>query len=323
MNNGILLVVEAPRRHTPALQRAFDLAQRMRTPVHVLLEAFDPLIERAAEEPDFGPGEAAREQMLADGRAWVDALVARWKADGLRATGEALWAPSVYRTIVQRALELEPRFVVKDAARVTGLRRLLFSVLDWKLVRYCPAPLMLVHPGSQHLPERILAAVDLAPDDPVNARILREAEFLGERCRAAVHLAHAFTFPATQRSSLETLYQQIHDDDAEAFRAFAQRHGVKPSRRHFLTGIPPIELKRLAASLPADLMVLGSAQRSIFDRMFLGTTAAALVRDLTCDLLLVKPEGFAEEVACWLGLKDQAGAPAWTRRSTGMRANRR
>lgn len=302
----ILLVAEAPRRHTPALQRAFDLAQRSGAPVHVLLEAFDPLIERAAAEVDRAAAEFARERYLAERRAWVDALVDHWRADGLRATGEVLWSPSAYRTIVHRAVDLEPQLVVKDDAPATGVRRALFAMLDWKLVRYCPAPLMLVHPASQHLPQRILAAVDTAAsDDAMNARILEAARRLGRQCRAAVHVAHAFALPPGERPSLGTLYERIRDDDAAAFGAFAAAQGIPAARRHFLTGPAAPALGRLARALDVDLLVLGSAHRPALDRLFVGSTASVLVRDLARDVLLVKPEGFADEVAERLALTER------------------
>lgn len=298
---GLLLVLERTRRHTPAMQRAFDLAQRLRLPVHVLLEAFDPVVQQAEDE--FG-GEAgrARRRLLLDGRRWLDALVKAWSADGLRVSGEVVWSPTTYRSIVEYALARRPVYVVKDSAPVTGARRLLHPVLGGKLIRYCPAPLMLVHPGSQHLPERLLAAVDATGSRTgLSDAVTRESRRLGQELGAEVHLAHAFASKPPY-GFLRDSYARMQQRELETFGRFADRHSIPLNARHFLAGTPASALARIIAALATDLVVLGSAQRNALDHFLVGSTAASLTRTMPCDLLILKPRGFAASVARQLRL---------------------
>ena len=292
--DSILLVAEGPRRHTPGLQRAFDLAHRTGAPVHVLLVAHDSVVEGAAALVSPEVFQLARRQFNADRQAWLDALVAAWRRDGLKATGEVLWSADAHETIVKLCLERAPTLVIKDTARQGRLQKLLLGSLDWKLVRYCPAPLMLVRNGSEALPKTVLAAVDISTgaSHPLNDRIAETALALGGRTGADVHVAHAFPHARTAYAAVDRLYDAVRDNDALAFKAFADRHDFPSRARHWAVGTPAKELIKMVKAHGVDLVVMGSAYRSPLDRMFLGSTAAAAVAELPCDLLLIKPEGF-------------------------------
>lgn len=302
---GILLVLDTPNRHTPAMQRAFDLSRRMRAPVHVLLEAFDPLVQRAEDEFAADAGEARR-QLLAERRTWLRALLAAWVRDGLEATGEVRWSPSPWRTAVERAWARSPAFVVKDWSPRTGARRLAFPVLDFKLIQYCPAPLLLVHPRSQHLPERILAAVDvLGTQDSFSDELARAARHLGSVTGAQVRLAHSFAFSQPPYDPLR-LYPRLRRDDARRFSRFARRHGVAKGLQHLIEGVPARGLAALVRSQDIDLLIAGSMQHSLAERLLVGSTAQDLARDMPCDLLVLKPRGVKARVERELKLRSPA-----------------
>jgi nucleotide-binding universal stress UspA family protein len=162
------------------LQRGFDLARKMGAPVHVCLFVYDPLIARSAALVHPDVMHLARKAFLDQHREWLASLAAAWDADGLTVHTEAIWAPVPQEAVLVKALELRPAVVVKDAGDEPPLRRILHAAPDWKIVRYCPAPLLLVHSRSGHLPERVLAAVDTSPyaEEAValNDLVISEAE---------------------------------------------------------------------------------------------------------------------------------------------------
>jgi universal stress protein E len=303
----LLLIAAGPRQHTPALQRAFDLAQRQQAPVHILLLAYDPLVERSATLVHPEVKRLAQQQLLGEQRDWLDGLVQRWQADGLQATGEVLWAPRPHEAILARTLELTPALVIKDVGHEPLVRRLTFTALDWRLLRYCPAPLLLVHEHSAHLPRRILAAVDTTPAEPaagpLNERVLLETGRHAGLTGAEVHLAHVFPylpFEALPYRTLEQVYAMARSADLDAFAGFAATHQVGTERRHWLEGNPAQRITELVQSLEIDLLVLGSAYRSGLDRLFLGSTSEAVLDRVACDVLLVKPRSFDRELALHL-----------------------
>lgn len=298
----ILLIAAGAQQHTPALQRAYDLARRAEVPIHICLPCYDALIERSASLVHPEVRRLARSQFLGEQRAWLDALAARWTADGLLVTTEAVWAPVAHEAILASVLAIEPALVIKDAGHDSLPRRVLNATLDWKLLRYCPASLMLVREHSDHLPRRILAAVDTAmPENaPLNHLIVREALKYGDLVEADVHLAHAFPYlPIHARAfhTLERVYAEARQADSGSFIAFAQSQQVPEGFRHWIEGDPATGLAELIKAREVDLLVLGSAYRSSFERMFLGSTAEGVLFQIPCDVLLIKPPEFRAEFA--------------------------
>lgn len=313
MKRPILLVAAAPKQHTPALQRAFDLARRAEVPVHVALYLHDALIERSGALVPSDVRDQLQRQFLDEPEAWVRELVASWRGDGLRASGEVVWAPLTHEAILGTILELKPSLVVKDVGQEKLLRRITYTALDWKLLRYAPAPLMLVHGISGRLPRRILAAVDTVPavpdPGPLNDQVLREALKMADWSDAEVHVGHAFPYLPSQASTyraLEGIYLEARSADREAFEAFCAAHQVPAPSRHWVEGHPPQQLVELARDQAIDLLVLGSSYHSTLDRLLIGSTAETLLFQAPCDVLLVKPEAFAS--ALTQTLQDQRAA---------------
>jgi len=303
VNDSILLIAAGPRQHTPALQRAFDLAERAEVPVHVCLFVHEPPVEHAGDLIHPEVRRLAQQQSLAEHQGWLDSLVIRWNADGLRASGEVVWAPQPHDAILAKVLERRPALVIKDVGHEPLLKRVLYTALDWKLLRGCPAPLMLVHGLSQHLPRRILAAVDTMraePDaGPLNDRILREALKVAEWADADVSVGHVFPFlPFTPapHPSLARIYDDTCAADREAFRRFADEHQVPAEARHWLEGNPAWRVADLIREQAIDLLVLGSTYHALLDRLLIGSTAETVLYRAQCDVLLVKPESFAESL---------------------------
>jgi universal stress protein E len=304
MTQPILLVAAGPKQHTPALQRAFDLARRAEVPVHVALYAHDALIERSSALVHPDVRRRAQKEFLDEHDAWVAGLVASWRKDGLRATGEVVWAPSVHEAILDTARALGPSLIVKDVGQEKLLRRITYTALDWRLLRAAPAPLMLVQGVSARMPRRILAAVDTMPGTPdpgpLNERVLREALKLADWADADVQVGHVFpyvpVYPAAYRA-LEGVYLETRSANREAFEAFCASHQVPAAARHWLEGNPAQRLVDLAREQAIDLLVLGSSHHGALDRLLLGSTAETLLFQAPCDVLLVKPDAFAAALA--------------------------
>jgi universal stress protein E len=302
VSHPILLIAAGPRQHTPALQRAFDLARSAELPVHVAVFAYDALLD--ARDPFAEPDVCAlaRREVVAEHQAWVDALAARWRADGLDASGTATWAPVTHAAILALAAKLQPALIVKDVGHEPLLRRVTYTALDWKLLRQAPAPLMLVDGRSSRAPRKLLAAIDTTAGSPdaeaLNARVLREALKLADWSDADVAVAHVFPYPSAYGApgayrALERLHAEARSADRAAFTAFAAAHQVPPEACHWLEGDPVQRLIDLVHAHGVDVLVLGSSYHSGWERLLLGSTAENMLYRAPCDALLVKPADFA------------------------------
>ncbi|MGH7192523.1 MAG: universal stress protein, partial [Candidatus Saccharimonadales bacterium] len=189
---SILVALDAWYRRSPALLRAMSLARK--TDATLLLHSFE-YQRSVANAVDHGFDLDAyikgRGQKLEE---FADAL----RAEGFRVQTRVVWGHPIASQIVASVLATQPDFVIKDVHAEPAIRRILFTPLDWQLLRECPAPLMLVRQHTGNTPRHILAAVDPLDehDRPrgLNDVIMKAAAMLAMQCDAQVDVVHAFDY---------------------------------------------------------------------------------------------------------------------------------
>ena len=92
-------------------------------------------------------------------------------------------------------------------------------------------------------------------------------------------------------------YEELKEQEREAFEAFRAGAGVPRTRAHLIDGNPALEIPRLAGKLRASIVVMGALSRSGLERVFIGNTAERVLNGLPCDVLVVKPGNVAIRVA--------------------------
>lgn len=300
----LLVVADRGMHPSPALRRGAELARRAAAALHLCLFDHHALIDATADIVDPDVMRLAKAQFVSERAQWLNRQCDDLVAQGLRVGGEVRWAPAPCDALLDRVLEHDPDLVIQDV----GSAGLVAS--DWKALRFCPAPLMMVRAHSAPLPTRILVAVDTGGDAaqkaPLNDALMAMAAQLGLFCDAPVHVVHAFPYsapgPERMRGQLGAAYEDVRRADAAQFQAFITRHAVTTDRQHLLTGEPTAAIAEFARRGGFDLIVVGAGYRSAFDRFFLGSTAETLVARTHCDVLVVKRPAFLDELRHHLDL---------------------
>jgi len=141
-------------------------------------------------------------------------------------------------------------------------------------------------------PRAILVAVDTSGGAPMvlnaGARLARSFP------TAAVHIVHVFRASRFDRAKAGTPGPSADAiEDAKDHLEFHVRSARKICRNdvqgHFLVGDPIAEVKKLAAEVNADLLVIGTHDHSGFERFLLGSIAETLMRQVGCSVYVVRP----------------------------------
>jgi nucleotide-binding universal stress UspA family protein len=210
--------------------------------------------------------------------------------------------------------------VMKVAEAPDYLERL-FGSTDMHLLRKCPCPLWLLKPGEDVSSDAVLAAVDFDPDhiadgpnDDLNRRILAVASSLALARGAALHLVHAWGAFAESRISSRaenpaphldlyvkkeyTGHQQRMSRLAESLRMSLDEEARDRLRigYHLPKGPAVKAVPQLARSLPAGIVVMGTVARTGIPGLIIGNTAEAILYQLQCSVLAVKPGDFVSPV---------------------------
>jgi len=295
----ILLLADPSLRRTPAFERAVWLARASGAALHIALFDRDPLISAAALVTDTRHTEAAIAQWLEPRRQWLHAQTDDLIAKGLNVTSEAVWSRPSQHAILQHVDEFKPDLVVKDVHYEPLLRRVLIAPLDWQLLRSCPCPLLLVNTLTRALPKRIVAAVDASSQSSehrtLNEQVIHQALSMAIQCDAQLHLVYAFSGPQSMIDPagagigpIGELARLLQPQHQQHFDELADAHGVPPDRRHFLHGPAAPTIADFLREHHSDVLVIGSAHRTLFDRLLIGTTAEAMLDAAPCNVLAVK-----------------------------------
>ncbi|MDX1454258.1 MAG: universal stress protein [Gammaproteobacteria bacterium] len=315
----IMVVVNPAMRESTALVRGVELANRSGAALHLLLADYNPALFRARFLDPATMQDAIR-GYLEVRQQWLDGEVQKLRTEGLEASGTAIWHKPVYEEIAHHALQQSPDLVIKDTDETSGLQGV-FSHADWHLMRLCPVPLMLVSSHSSTAPQKILAAID--PYDlhgkpaELNDVILEASLTMAYQSDAEVHVAHAFEFiPAAAPVGAESVFadqglaEETRKEHEQVLREFCDKHGIPASQSRLVEGQPATALPALAREMTADLLVLGTVGRSGLKRILMGATAEQVIGAAECDVLVVKPQGFIDDLKVELAeLRDDESLP--------------
>jgi nucleotide-binding universal stress UspA family protein len=134
---------------------------------------------------------------------------------------------------------------------------------------------------------RILCAVDFS--DPSN-HALAFARELATQFGAELHAVHAFQLPiyALPDGAVMLGPEFATKLMSELQKAFSNLTKNDPAvRTHLVEGIPHREIVRLAAELPADLIVMGTHGHTGFKHLLLGSVAERVVRTASVPVITV------------------------------------
>lgn len=224
-----------------------------------------------------------------------------------------------FHEVIRAVLRHDYDLVIK-AAENPGWMDRLFGSDDMHLLRKCPCPVWFMKPDEKSNYKTIVAAIEFDPadistvDDDLNRTILSLSSSLALSDFANLHLVHAWDAPEAGFVSLwadnpaeaennitegehlrhqrgmdmiyKNLRQQINED---AFKYIAPHV-------HLLKGSAAKEIPALVNQLDADLVVMGTIARTGIPGLIIGNTAEAILDQLKCSVLAVKPTGFVSPV---------------------------
>lgn len=311
----ILYVVEPAVAQEAALRRACALAEANQAEL-TLLAVVPPVGEQVVEWPGGLTTEDVQAAVLAERRAALESLAA---ADP--ASAQARIEVRCGRDFIEiiRLVLSEGHELVIKAAEDPGWASRLFGSEDMHLLRKCPCPVWLLRADGAVPYRKVLAAVDVARGSQdtttaaLNRQILELAANLAIAETAQLHLVHAWDAPA--ESLLRTFGSHVDDSlrYAEGERArhragldealawLAASYGSEGTRwlepeAHLIRGNPRRVIPALAAEIGADVVVMGTVGRTGVSGLLIGNTAEAILDQLACAVLALKPAGFRTPV---------------------------
>ncbi|MGE8068819.1 universal stress protein [Pseudomonas sp. NPDC089569] len=279
---SILVVIEPEHSESLALKRAKLIAGVTQAHLHLLV--CDPKHDHSA---------------------MLSLLKAALLEDGFSVTTEQAWNQSLHETIVDVQQAEGCGLVVKQHFPDSALKKALLTPADWKLLRHCPCPVLLVKTSGSWKDKVILAAVDVGNADSehrhLHNTIIDHGYDIASLARGNLHVISAH--PSPMLSSPDPTYQLKETIEAryrEQCKAFQAEFDIDDEHLHIEEGPADVLIPFMVHKLQAAVTVIGTVARSGLSGTLIGNTAEVVLDAVESDVLVLKPqeiEDHLEEIA--------------------------
>ena len=275
---SILVVLEPEDTQGLALKRARLIANATQSELHLLV--------------------CDKQQ---DHSAFLDEMAEELREDGYTVTARQDWQESSHQTIIAAQQAEGCGLVIKQHLPDNPLKKALLTPDDWKLMRFCPCPVLLVKTDRPWSGGKVLAAVDVGSDDPehrdLHAGIVCHAYELAHLAKGELHVLSAH--PAPVLSAADPTFQLRETIAAryrEACQRFQDEYGLSNRQLHVAEGPADILIPQMALQLDAAVTVIGSVARTGLSGVLIGNTAEVVLDTLESDVLVVKPDDICDHL---------------------------
>ncbi len=307
-----------------ALIQAAEIARRHQAKLRVLTVIKKPdgaLINLIKEKDAL---EKTWQALKSTKQKHLDSLLAT-HCQGIK-TESALLSGISFIEIIRDVLQFQPDMLVKCSQNVSWLKRL-FGGDDMHLLRKCPCPILMLKPGHIEPCLNILATVDVMDEsfkedseyrvqDQLNTLVLEYASVFALSESSELRIGSVWdafgenflrygTFAHASEEKIHNYVQETQAEYSAKLNALCKQlknligeealDYIQPIA-HLVKGLPEKEIPLMVTKYDVDLIVMGTVARTGIPGLFIGNTAEAILEQVQCSVLAIKPRGFETPV---------------------------
>lgn len=230
-----------------------------------------------------------------DHTGYLSDLTSVLSNEGFSTSSQQAWDDSQHQTIIKAQQAEGCGLVIKQHFPDNPLKKALLTPDDWKLLRYCPAPVLMVKTDKPWTGGIILAAVDVGNADSehrtLHTSIISHGYDIAALAKAELHVLSAH--PAPMLSAADPTFQLKETIEAryrEQCQAFQAEYEISDERLHIVEGPADVLIPQTAHQLNVGVTVIGTVARTGLSGALIGNTAEVILDSLESDILVLKPD---------------------------------
>lgn len=295
----ILVVLDPSVDEQKALHRAIELAKH--SPCK--LTAFVSIYDFSYEMTTMLSGEereSMRQAVLKDREIWAERLLYAARQHNIDCRVEVVWHNRPFEAIVHAVQQHGYDLVLKGTHAHDTLKSILFTPTDWHILRKCPCPVLLVKDHAWPVGGNIVAAVNAGSARPhhqlLNQLIVQQALDLAALLKANVHLVNAYPGTPVQVAveipefNAEAYNDAMRHHHKDAILTLSRDYGIPSENTHVHEGMPEDVIPKVAQTLDAEMVIIGTIGRTGLSAAIIGNTAEHVIDRLSCDILALKTD---------------------------------
>ncbi|ARU88245.1 universal stress protein [Pseudomonas sp. M30-35] len=221
--------------------------------------------------------------------------------EGFSVSSNQAWRSNLHNTIITEQQAEGCGLVIKQHLPDNPLKRALLTPDDWKLLRYCPSPVLMVKTDRPWTNGIVLAAVDVGNSDEehqaLHSGIISHGFDIAGLAHAKLHVISAH--PTPMLSAADPTFQLKETIEARyraACREFQAEYDISEDRLHITEGPADSLIPLTAHNLGAAVTVIGTVARTGISGALVGNTAEVILDALESDVLVLKPDDIIDHL---------------------------
>jgi len=301
--NNILVVLNPENDKQYALARAVRLVKEQKSEVPVKITVFLAAYDLSYEISALLSAEEREEMhrgVIAQRQKEIQPYLEKYADPMIEFRPVVVWSSNEAEAISAEVEKNNYDLVVKYTKEEESLTSLIFTPMDWQLLRKCPTPMLVVRDGDWKHQRRILVAVNVSGDEDYhetfNKSLVSLSIDLADNLeRGNIHLVSAYPpTPINMAIDLPEFHTSEYTNGIRGqylinMKALRQSFGIDEDHTHVREGFPEDVIPDVAKELEAELVVLGTLGRTGLSAALLSNTAEHVISKLSCNLLAIKP----------------------------------
>lgn len=294
----LLVIVDPDIDGDFVIERAILLAFYAKARVLLLMNKANVI----PQQSEVSPGLASRffrtqKQLFTEHyQSRLDALKNRFETQGIETETCFTSDKNDAGVILRKIRDFQPDMTLKSVQKKSALSRILITNTDWKLVKNCPSPLLLVKARPWAEDGAIMAAVDplhsKAEQNRLDHLLLDTAVKLATALQLNARVFHCY-FPDLSSMfpkviDAEDYVKEVRNIHWAQVRNLIAAHGLTDEHVTMTRGDLIKTLQQTIRKDRANMLVLGALSRNVVENAIVGSTAEKILYDTPCDVLIMK-----------------------------------
>lgn len=315
---SIFVILDKPKHAQIALERAKAIQEASSAHLHLVSFAWLAMVEHKSVF-NVEQRRILKKAAVQERKKWLRQLLVDSNLSAADVSSDVVFTRDIASRVSDRIALGNIDLVVKSAHHSTTPNH---SALDWRLIRQCRRPLLLVSTNPGYATGNVLAALALRHPDrrhrAMNRRVLDAAQRFADMAGGRMHCVSAVEYPSREtrharrhssyplrstrgRDFLTVVSQDfamrdihrkrklMHEDTNRLMEALLESYDVPRSRIFLPAGKVGQVVAETVHKIEADLVVVGTGAQRNQDEVLVGHAAEKILARASCDVLAIQP----------------------------------
>ncbi|PCH63959.1 MAG: hypothetical protein COC19_00435 [SAR86 cluster bacterium] len=296
--HNILVVIDPELERDFVLDRALFIASQTQANVHLFINSTNTLNQRAFSYKAIGSQFFEKQRELVTQQYKNILRAAELEFSNLKINTNILFSEehNLAEAIIKQARDCNCDLVLKSTHHKSKSHQRWVSNTDWRLIRKCSSPLLLVKAQQWYEGGSIVAAVDpmhiKADQSRLDHALIAGAENLAASLQQTAHVFHCYypyvssLFPSAEE--VDEYLTEVRVQHTQKLDQLLASHNIDIDSVKLTQGELLPALTNYLSQIDANILIIGALSRNVIERAIIGNTAEKILDDCPCDVLILK-----------------------------------